>query len=93
MVWPVIAFQRAATADCTAMPPPTTYSTFEKSTVPIFGWLFSALNSVLTPAKLVNRVRLRVFTKPSRSRGLGIKRLQPPSRKKNRKQAVSAKMW
>ena len=35
MVWPVIAFQRAATADCTAMPPPTTYSTFEKSTVPM----------------------------------------------------------
>src|SRR5579864_7695041 len=51
---PVTAFQRLATASCTAIPPPSASRNDVKSTLRNLGWLRSALNSVLTPVVAVN---------------------------------------
>ena len=91
-VLPVTCFQVSATAFCTAIPPPRLTRSRLKSSRSKPGVCSSALKSVFTPLKNVKPCCASSRTKPAKSRGLAISRLQPPVFMKN-SAWLSAKMW
>ncbi len=86
------AFQRSATACCTAMPPPRLTRSPLKSRLSKPFVCSNALKSVLTPAKNEKRCRASSLTKAAKSRGFGMRMLCAPSLIIVRLFAVSAKM-
>ena len=78
IVWPVFCFHSAATAGCTAMPPPILTRMWLKSILSKLGVCISDANIVLTPVNRLNSNRDISFAKASKSRGLVISTFSPP---------------
>lgn len=90
---PVRSSHLAATAPCTAMPPPTETLRLRQFTWPKSGWCSRALNRVLTAGKLWKVCWLSSLSTAGRSRGLGMRMVLPPLRMLSIMFTVKAKMW
>src|SRR5690625_3140797 len=89
MSQPVTSFQRLAVGVVNAMPPEMVSRRREKSSLRKSSRLQSALNRVFNPINALNRTFCSSLTKPSKSRGLGIRIEWLPDFIKNRQDRKS----
>ena len=76
--WPVFFLHSAATAGCTAMPPPMLTRMWLKSILSKLGVCISEANIVLTPVNRLNSKCAISLAKASKSRGFVISTFWPP---------------